>query len=103
MQFYRRFLESPNFSSWLERRRQAAFAAEAHQRALAAGSLSATLASLDDVQLIERFAALEVALEQASGQPPAQQSQVGPQSTTTPPRLLYARPSTCARVKGHEC
>lgn len=67
VQLYRRFLESPNFSSWLERQRQAAFAAEAHQRALAAGALPAVLASLDDVQLVERFATLETALEQASG------------------------------------
>ena len=66
LQFYRRFLESPNFISWLERQRQAAFAAEAHQQALTAGSLIANLASLDDVQLVERFAQLEAALNRVT-------------------------------------
>ncbi|KAK9805887.1 hypothetical protein WJX73_001357 [Symbiochloris irregularis] len=75
VQFYRRFLESPNFSSWLERRRQAALAAEAHQQALDAGSLPAVLSTMSDVQLIERFAQLETALDSA-GHAPA--SAVGP-------------------------
>lgn len=66
VQFYRRFLESPNFASWFERRRTAALAEHAHQRELAAGSTGVALSGMDDVQLIERFAALEQALDAAA-------------------------------------
>lgn len=65
MQFYRRFLESPNFVSWFERRRGRAALWQASSWAEAALERGRFF-ELDDcseVRLIEAFAALEKQLE----------------------------------------
>lgn len=97
MQFYRRFLESPNFASWFERRRTAALAEHAHQRELAAGSTGVALSGMDDVQLIERFAALEQALDAAAD--PARSASAPQQVCLGAVISAGALAATCSRLE----
>ena len=67
LQFYRRFLESPNFVSWFERRRgRAALWQEGSwaEAALERGRFF-ELENCSEVRLIEAFGALEKQLENA--------------------------------------
>ncbi|CAK0733784.1 hypothetical protein CVIRNUC_000332 [Coccomyxa viridis] len=63
--FYKRFLESPNFTAWFERQREAAWAwQEAEWTAAAAiRGEGADLSGLDEVQIVEAFFELEHTLE----------------------------------------
>jgi hypothetical protein len=65
--FYRRFLESPNFTSWFERQRAAAWRWQEAEWAAAAAvrGEGADLDGLDEVQVVEAFFELEGALEAA--------------------------------------
>lgn len=66
--FYRRFLESPNFSAWFERQRGAAWGWQAAEWATAAAvrGEGADLRGLDEVQIVEAFFELERTLEAAT-------------------------------------
>lgn len=68
MQFYRRFLESPNFSTWFERRRgrAAAWQQAAWERAESDRGVELDLAGSSEVELVETFAALERRFEAAA-------------------------------------
>jgi hypothetical protein len=65
--FYRRFLESPNFSSWFERQRAAAWRWQEAEWGAAAAvrGEGADLNGLDEVQIVEAFFDLERTLEDA--------------------------------------
>ncbi len=66
--FYRRFLESPNFSAWFERQRGAAWGWQAAEWATAAAvrGEGADLRGMDEVQIVEAFFELERTLEAAT-------------------------------------
>ena len=68
MGFYRRFLESPNFSAWFERQRGAAWGWQAAEWATAAAvrGEGADLRGMDEVQIVEAFFELERTLEAAT-------------------------------------
>ena len=67
--FYKRFLASPNFASWFERRRGAARAwqAAAWSDALLDRGEGEEPEVLDDVHLVEAFLRLETRLAEAEG------------------------------------
>jgi len=80
IQFYRRFLECPNFSSWFERRRgRAALWQEAVWRQAASKrgqEIGFSEMEYPEVQLIDAFAAIERKLEAAISAAPSTTSQV---------------------------
>ncbi|KAK9810174.1 hypothetical protein WJX72_006112 [[Myrmecia] bisecta] len=68
VQFYKRFLESANFTSWFERRRQAAwsFQETSWELARTGRGEDLNLEALDEVQLVEVFHDMEARLEEAA-------------------------------------